>query len=145
MVDASVSRTKASPSPIGSIAASPPKRGKRISAGRAGSCIAAIALGYLLALPPLFRLWLPLPDVARIAITAALVAPLAFAMGIPFPAGIARLASEAAALIPWAWGVNACASVVAAVGATLLAIHLGFGAVVVLAVAIYAVAAAARW
>ncbi len=46
-------------------------------------------------------------------------------------------------LIPWAWGVNACASVVAAILATVLAIHLGFGAVIVLAVVLYALAAAA--
>jgi hypothetical protein len=109
------------------------------------AAIGAIALAYLAVLPPLFGLLLPLPDAARIAIAAALVAPLAFAMGIPFPAGIARLAAQAPALIPWAWGVNACASVVAAVAATLLAMHLGFGAVLVLAVALYAVAAAARW
>jgi hypothetical protein len=40
------------------------------------------------------------------------------------------------------WGINACASVVSAVLATLLAIHLGFTAVLFLAVALYGVAAA---
>ena len=44
-------------------------------------------------------------------------------------------------LTPWAWGGNACTSGVAAVAATLLAMNLGFGAVLVLAVALYAVAA----
>jgi hypothetical protein len=46
-------------------------------------------------------------------------------------------------LIPWAWGVNACASVIAAILATVLAMHFGFAAVVVFAVALYALAAAA--
>ncbi len=64
-------------------------------------------------------------------------------MGMPFPLGLARTAERAPSLVPWAWGVNGCASVVAAILATLLAIHLGFAVVVVLAVLLYAVAAAA--
>jgi hypothetical protein len=105
--------------------------------------IAGIALAYLLTLPAIFRQLMPLPDVARIAVSIALIAPLAFAMGMPFPLGLARLAGRADTLIPWAWGVNACASVVAAILAAVLAIHLGFNAVIVLAVALYGIAAAA--
>jgi spermidine synthase len=107
------------------------------------AAIAGITFVYLVALPGIFRVLMPLPDFARIAISIALIAPLAFAMGMPFPLGLARLAGRAEALIPWAWGVNACASVIAAILATVLAIHLGFGAVIVLAVVLYAVAAAA--
>jgi len=105
--------------------------------------IAGIALVYLFSLPAIFRHLMPLPDPARIAISIALIAPLAFAMGMPFPLGLARLAGRADALIPWAWGINATASVIAAIFATVLAIHLGFGSIIVLAVALYAVAAAA--
>ena len=105
--------------------------------------IAGIALVYLFSLSAIFRHLMPLADLARIAISIALIAPLAFAMGMPFPLGLTRLASRADALSPWAWGVNANASVIAAILATVLAIHLGFSAVIVLAVALYAVAAAA--
>ena len=69
-----------------------------------------------------------------------LIAPLGFAMGMPFPLGLARLAVDAESLIPWAWAINACASVVAAILATVLAIHIGFAAVIVLAVVLYAIA-----
>ena len=69
-----------------------------------------------------------------------MIAPLAFAMGMPFPRGVAALAKRAPALVPWAWGINACASVVAAVLATVLALHVGFDALVALAVAAYALA-----
>jgi hypothetical protein len=86
---------------------------------------------------------MPQSDAVRIALAVGLIAPLAFAMGMPFPRGVAQLAKHAPALIPWAWGINACASVVAAVFATVLAIHVGFNAVVVLAVALYGLAAAA--
>jgi hypothetical protein len=105
--------------------------------------IAGVALVYLFVLPAIFRHLMPLTDPARIAISIALIAPLAFAMGMLFPLGLTRLAGRHDALIPWAWGLNANASVIAAILATVLAIHLGFSAVIVFAVALYVVAAAA--
>jgi hypothetical protein len=76
----------------------------------------------------------------RIAATLGLIAPLAFLMGMPFPLGLSRLATEAPPFIPWAWGINGCASVLAALLAALLSVHLGYGAVLLLAAALYAVA-----
>ncbi|MFC5519645.1 SAM-dependent methyltransferase [Polaromonas jejuensis] len=92
----------------------------------------------------LFQHPMGLPDAARILISAALIAPLAFFMGMPFPLGLAKVEATDARLIPWAWGINGCASVTGAVLATLLAIHIGFTAVVVAALVLYGVAAAAR-
>jgi hypothetical protein len=103
--------------------------------------IAGIALVYLVALPGLFRALADLPDAGRIVVSLLLIAPLALAMGMPFPLGLKRLSAAAPAFIPWAWGINACVSVVAAVLATLLAMHLGFSTVVVLAVLAYLVGA----
>ncbi len=121
--------------------------GSRVSARLAGDAgrivrlaavaIAAIALAYLVLLPPLFQSLAGLPDAGRVAVSLALIAPLALAMGMPFPLGLRRLSEAAPDLIPWAWGVNAYLSVVAAVLASLLAVHLGFTAVVVLAVFCY--------
>ncbi|TCG03709.1 SAM-dependent methyltransferase [Paraburkholderia steynii] len=105
--------------------------------------ISAVSIFYLLVLPALFPFLIPLSDPARIVIAVLLIAPLAFAMGMPFPLGLSRIAAGAETLVPWAWGVNACTSVVAAVLATVLAIHLGFTAVVVIAVLLYLAAAAA--
>jgi hypothetical protein len=121
----------------------------RPESGRTAAVAAAVIGGlsfiYLAVLPAMFERLLPLPDAARIAISIALIAPVAFAMGVPFPSALARLAPRASALIPWAWGVNACASVVAAVLATVLAIHLGFTVIVVMAAVLYAIAAAVAW
>ena len=103
----------------------------------AAVAIAAVASAYLMALPPLFRALIGVPDAGKIAITLALIAPLALPMGIPFPLGIVRVARVSGDLVPWAWGINGCASVVAAILATLLAIHLGFTTVVLIAVALY--------
>ncbi|HSV59580.1 MAG TPA: SAM-dependent methyltransferase [Variovorax sp.] len=107
------------------------------------AAIAATALLSLALLPWLFRHAMGLPDGARILISVALIAPLAFFMGMPFPLGLARVEAADARLIPWAWGINGCASVSAAVLATLLAIHIGFTAVVLAALVLYALAAAA--
>jgi len=104
--------------------------------------IAVLAAAYPAILPPVFRELAGLPDPARITVTALLIAPLATAMGMPFPLALARVAAHAEALIPWAWGVNACASVAGAIVATLLAIHAGFTAVLYAALALYALALA---
>lgn len=105
--------------------------------------MAALALLYLAFLPGLFHSLAYLPDAAKIFLSVLLIAPLAMCMGVPFPTGMARLAETREASIPWAWAINGFASVVGAVLATLLAIHLGFSAVILLAVLIYAVAAVA--
>ena len=103
----------------------------------AGAAIAALATAYLVALPPLFEALIGWSVPGKITVTLALIAPLAVSMGMPFPLGIVRVARDGGNLVPWAWGINGCASVVAAILATLLAIHFGFTAVVLIAVALY--------
>ena len=103
----------------------------------------AISLLYLAALPYLFQQLIHLPDAAKIMISIVLIAPLAMCMGVPFPTAMTRLAETAEQAIPWTWAINGFASVVGAVLATLLAIHLGFAAVILLAVLIYALACVA--
>ena len=82
--------------------------------------------------------------VPRAVLAVALIAPLAFAMGLPFPLVLARLRTAAPALVPWAWGVNGCASVVAAVLAGLLAMGLGGRSLMLLGVLAYLLAAVAQ-
>lgn len=107
------------------------------------AAMAVLALLYLAYLPGLFHSLAYLPDAAKIFLSVLLIAPLAMCMGVPFPTGMTRLAEMREASIPWAWALNGFASVVGAVLATLLAIHLGFAAVILLAVLTYAVAAVA--
>ncbi|MDJ0893906.1 MAG: SAM-dependent methyltransferase [Alphaproteobacteria bacterium] len=103
--------------------------------------IVALSLLYLWLLPGLFQVLAHLPDIARIAVSLGLIGPLAFFMGMPFPLGLSRVWSAAPALVPWAWGMNGCASVLSAMLATLIAMHLGFSAVVLAAAIVYAAAA----
>lgn len=50
------------------------------------------------------------------------------------------LGRHSESLIPWAWSINGCASVISAVAATLVAIHFGFTAVMILALLFYLLA-----
>jgi hypothetical protein len=106
------------------------------------AAIVGIALLYLYLLPVLFQHLLWLPDPLKVIVSLCLIAPLAFCMGIPFPLGLSSLSFRAPELIPWAWGINGCASVISAVLATLLATHIGFRGIVVAAVCLYFLAAA---
>ncbi|MGH6918881.1 MAG: spermidine synthase, partial [Geminicoccaceae bacterium] len=82
--------------------------------------IAILSIAYVFGLPILFARLMALPDAARIALALALIAPLALFMGMPFPLVLARLKAQALDFVPWAWGINGCASVVSAILATLL-------------------------
>jgi hypothetical protein len=74
------------------------------------------------------------PTVARAVAAAALLAPLSFCMGLPFPLALRELEQP---LVPWAWGINGCASVVSAALATVLAVDFGFSVVLWVALALY--------
>jgi hypothetical protein len=63
-------------------------------------------------------------------------------MGMPFSLALPRLAAHTPGLLPWAWGINGCASVLSAILATHLAMSFGFRAVVLIALALYLLAAA---
>lgn len=99
--------------------------------------LSLIAFAYLLLLTPIFDHFIASPDPLKIAVSVALIAPLAFFMGMPFPLGIEQLRTNQPHLIAWAWGINGFASVVGAILAVCLAIALGFNAVILIAIAVY--------
>ena len=82
-----------------------------------------------------------LPASGRMALAVCAIAPLALLMGVPMPTALARLDRAAAALLPWAWGVNGFASVVAVPVATAIGMTAGFRAVGAAALAFYIAAA----
>ena len=103
--------------------------------------IVVMALIYLFYLEDIFNLFIAHSDIVKILLSLLFIAPLAFFMGMPFPLGLARVFSRAPSLVPWAWGVNGCFSVIAAVLATVLAISLGFDLVIIIALSLYILAA----
>ena len=65
------------------------------------------------------------------------MAPLAFCMGMPFPAGLSYISKERIQDIPWAWGLNGCVSVVSTALALIVAVEFGFMWVMLLAALAY--------
>lgn len=61
----------------------------------------------------------------KILVTALMIAPAAFMMGMPFPSGLLRLERVHPASVRWAWALNAASSVLGSATAIFLAIYLG--------------------
>jgi len=117
------------------------ERSGRSPVAMAAGIIAILTLVYVFLLPWLFQRCIGYSDAVKIAMSIALIAPLAVGMGMPFPLGLKHVAETAPDFIPWAWGINGFASVMSAVLATLLAIEFGFNVVIMLALLLYATAA----
>ncbi|HKX46036.1 MAG TPA: hypothetical protein VJP77_04990, partial [Planctomycetota bacterium] len=107
---------------------------------RALAVVVALAALYPWLLDPVFDATLGLPTGGRIAVSVALLAPLALAMGMPFPLGLSRIAAEDSRLTAWAWGVNGYTSVVGSALTILLSLALGFRAVVWIGALVYLLA-----
>ena len=68
------------------------------------------------------------PFPAKLLISAFILVPLGFVMGMPFPAGLRALAADRSkdrASIEWAWAMNAASSVLGSVLAIVIAIQFG--------------------
>lgn len=91
--------------------------------------VGLLILLYVFLIGPFFNLFLKSALSVRLLMTFFSLAPLGFLMGMPFPAGIRMLRERDPKLIAWAWGVNGFASVVASIGAAILAISFGFSVV----------------
>jgi hypothetical protein len=79
---------------------------------------------------------------AKMAITAIVIFPPAFLMGMPFPSGLRRLERIHAPSVRWAWSLNAAASVLGSAGAIFLAIYLGLRNTMIVGAGLYLLALA---
>ena len=90
--------------------------------------VAAAAITILVGLLPyLLNALVGLPFAAKLVVSAALLVPLGFIMGMPFPGGLATL-SYSRGSVEWAWAMNAGASVLGSVLAIVIAIQFGLNA-----------------
>ncbi len=105
-------------------------------------CIAlgAALLGILLSTLLTSAVWLPLP--VKVLMSAVLIAPLGFVMGMPFPTGLQRLEEWHAPSVRWAWSLNAAASVLGSVGALVCSIYLGLTQTLIIGGLLYVAALA---
>ncbi len=99
--------------------------------------VTLFGLGWLLLVGSVTESGGALPMGTKVLLVLIFVAPLAFAMGHLFPSAMTALSVRAPDLVPWAWAVNGCASVVGAVLATVLAMAVGFDGCMLVALALY--------
>lgn len=66
-----------------------------------------------------------------------LILPLGLLMGMPFPVGLRYVDTFRRELNPWAWGINACATVVGSTVCILISSAMGFNAALVTGAVIY--------
>jgi hypothetical protein len=102
--------------------------------------IVLVVFLYVLVLPAVLNRLVGLNFAAKLLVSAGLLVPLGFAMGMPFPAGLRALSSRprreaggeespdpgsSRSLVEWAWAMNAGASVLGSVLAMVIAIQWG--------------------
>ena len=94
----------------------------------------------VLCLDGLLKVFLPYSLFLKCLLLVFFLAPLGFFMGMPFPIGLQVVSDRQRSFIPWVWGVNGVASVIAPVLGSLLSIWMGFRIVMVLSLLLYGVA-----
>ena len=92
---------------------------------------------YALALPFLSAVLTRLPLAVRIIACFILLFPAGILMGLPLPLGLSFLGKRDPDLIPWAWAVNGCCSVVSPILAMLIALSAGFSLVLLCGAGMY--------
>jgi spermidine synthase len=90
------------------------------------SVIVVVLLVYSLILTPVLQQTVHLSFPLKMLMISLVVIPLAFCMGLPFPNGLFYVSQTSPPQIPWAWGINGCASVIATALATIIAVEMGF-------------------
>jgi hypothetical protein len=114
--------------------------------------VLAIAF-YTWGLTSLLTSLIGLPFFMKLVVSAVVLVPLGFAMGMPFPTGLRAIANTAAVELPasefgepansddnaveWAWAMNAASSVLGSVLAMVIAIHFGLNITVACGAAAY--------
>ena len=93
---------------------------------------------YAILLPYIFNKILLEGIIWRQLISFTFLFPLGFFMGMPFPTGIKLLERYNAGIIPWAWCINGCSSVISSVLVILIALSFGFKITLILSAVAYA-------
>ena len=111
--------------------------GKQNNAFKVSLIIAALAIVYIFALPAVFNATLSYTSTFRFLISFALIFPLGFMMGIPFPTILGYIKQEFENDAAWMWCINGAFSVLGGVFALVVAMLSGFNAVLLLGALAY--------
>jgi MFS family permease len=99
--------------------------------------ITGILLIYAGTIDPLVNYFLKANKISRVFLSIALLAPLSFFMGMPFPSGLKKIEKVHPGFIPWAWGINGGSSVLASILCIIIAMWFGFLSTILIAAVVY--------
>jgi spermidine synthase len=87
--------------------------------------IVGLILLYVVVLPLILEAAVGQSFLIKLLMSATLLVPLGFLMGMPFPTGLKLVAESGKSTVEWAWAMNAAASVLGSASAMVIAIHFG--------------------
>jgi len=93
---------------------------------------------FAFAYPVVFERFLSSPDAVRMLVAGALMFPLGFFLGMPFPLGILVAERHPPGAVAWGWGLNGLFTVIGSLGSVMLGLAIGFQATILVAMGIYA-------
>ena len=102
--------------------------------------ILSLGAALMLAYPSLSQLALELPILGRVLASAAMMFPVGFFLGMPFPLGILAIANKPRPVVAWAWGMNGLFTVVGGFLSMLISMAFGFNVAITFALGLYALA-----
>lgn len=102
--------------------------------------ISVLSLAYAFNMNTIISTFLAESFMARIFVTIAMLAPLGFMMGMPFPTGMRIMKRFYPQKVPWMWAINGAFSVFGAVMATSIGIMYGLSWAIVFGVLAYGIA-----
>ena len=106
--------------------------------------VAIIVLGIALVsfYSPFAKAALALPLEGRAMVSALMLFPLGFFLGMPFPLGILAIEHQPRGAIAWAWGMNGLFTVIGGLASVFISLEVGFNLTIGVALVLYACALA---
>jgi len=98
---------------------------------------------FILFSPRIVTAFIDYPPAVRFLLTGIILVPISLLLGVPFAYGIRLLNLFNPTIIPWAWAVNGCATVVGSILTVIFSMNFGFNFVLVAAIGIYFIGFAA--
>jgi hypothetical protein len=110
---------------------------RQYNALRISLIIALLTVVYIFVLPPIFAATLRFSEIIRFLISFLLISPLGFLMGIPFPTLLGYITQESENDAALMWCINGGFSVLGSVLALVVAMSIGFNAVLIIGAIVY--------
>jgi hypothetical protein len=102
--------------------------------------LSLLIITYSLFISPVSDVVSSYPVSLKVLLVFLVLMPLGIFMGVPFPVGLKILGETGESLIPWAWAINGCFSVLAPIVTIMLAMIVGFKIVLWLGALLYLMA-----